>query len=47
METSTDSDPVPGDSWVCSVDVGPDRYGNEYLNRTLREHYVLKQAVNL
>jgi len=31
----------------CSVDVGPDRHGNEYLNRALQEHYVLKQAVNL
>jgi len=47
METSTDSGPVPEDSWVCSVDLGPDRYGNECLNRTLQEHYVLKQAVNL
>jgi len=47
MEKSTDSDPVPEDSWVCSVDAGPDKHGNEYLNRTLHEHYVLKHAVNL
>ena len=32
---------------VCSFDVGPDREGNEYFNRALQEHYVLKEAVNL
>jgi len=47
MENSTDSDTVPEDVWVCSVDVAPDTHGNEYLNRALLEHYVLKQAVNL
>ena len=31
----------------CSIDVAYDRQGNEYLNRALHEHYVLKQAVNL
>jgi len=46
MKTSTDSDPVPEDVWVCSVDVGSDMYGNEHLNPALQEHYVLKQAVN-
>jgi len=44
METTTDSNPVPDDVWVCSVDVGADRYGNEYLTRSLQEHYVLKQG---
>jgi len=47
MENSTDSKPVLEDGWVCSVGVGPDRHGNEYLNRALQEHYALKQAVNL
>ena len=47
MENSTDSDPVPEDACVCSVDLGPDRHENEYLNRALQERYVLKQAVNL
>jgi hypothetical protein len=47
MENSTDSDRVPQNGWVCSVDVGPDRNGSKYLNRTLQEHYFLKQAVNL
>jgi len=47
MENGPVSDPVPEDGWVCSVDVGPDRHGNEYLNRVVQDHYVLKQAVNL
>jgi len=47
MENCTDSDPVPENGCVCSVDVGPDRHGNEYLNRALQEPYVLKQAVIL
>jgi len=32
---------------VQSIDVGPDTVGNEYLNRTLQEHFVLKQVVNI
>jgi len=47
MEKSADSDPVPEDGCVCSVDAGSDRHENEYLNRVLEEHYVLKKAVNL
>ena len=38
---------MPEDAVVCSVDVRPDREGNEYLIRALQEHYVLRQAVNL
>jgi len=39
------------DSWqdaaVRSADVGPNRNWNEYLNRALQKHYVLKEALNL
>jgi len=32
---------------VSSLDVGPDREGNEHLDRALQEHYTMKQAINL
>ena len=36
MGNSSDSDPMPDDGVVCSVDVVPDREGNENLNRALQ-----------
>jgi len=37
---------VPEEAPVRSVDVGPDEV-NEYLNRALQGHFVLKQVVNI
>jgi hypothetical protein len=47
MGNGSDSNPMPEEAVVRSVDVGPDNEGNEYLNRALQEHYVLKESVNL
>jgi len=47
MENSSDSNTVPEEAPIRSVDVGPDNEGNEYLNRALQEHFVLKQIVNI
>jgi len=47
MGNGSDSNPMPEEAVVRSVDVGPDNEGNEYLNHALQEHYVLKQFVNL
>jgi len=47
MENRSDSNTVPEEAPVLSVYVGPDTVGNEYLNRALQEHFVLKQVVNI
>jgi hypothetical protein len=47
MDNSSDSNTVSEEAPVRSVDVGPDNVGNEYLNRVLQEHFVLKQVVNI
>jgi len=47
MGNSADSNPVSEEAVVRSVDVQPNREGNEYLNRALQDHYALKQAANL
>jgi len=47
MDSSSDSNTVPEEAPVRSVGVGPDNEGNEYLNRVLQEHFVLKQVVNI
>jgi hypothetical protein len=47
MGNSSNSNTVPEKAAVRSVVLGPENEGNEYLNRALQEHFILKQVVNI